>query len=296
MQTTRPLHLSPHAKGLLLAVVGILVLSPDSLLIRLIAADAWSLLFWRGLMSGFVLSLYLAVTQGPQAFARILRIGLLGFVTAILFALNTTLFVVSVRHTAVANTLVLLSVSPLFGAVFSSIFLREHAPPRTWIATLICIGSIFYIMSEGMGEATLIGDSAALGVALTMAAILTLLRARRSSDAIVIVALSGLMLALVTLPFAAPFSLSGSSWLYMGTLGLIVIPLSFALTLSAPKYLPAPEVGLIFLLETILGPFLVWWFIGEEPPAATLFGGMVLIATLSIHAAFSLRRPVAPDG
>ena len=290
MQHATQPHLSPHAKGLALAVTGVLVLSPDSLLIRLIDADPWSLLFWRGLMSSCALSLYLLATVGPQGLIRITRVGLAGLATAVLFALNTSLFVVSVRHTAVANTLVLLSVSPLFGAIFSSLFLREHAPPRTWIATFVCIGAIGYIMAEGMGRATLIGDSAALGVALTMASILTLLRARRASDAIAIVTLSGLLLALVMLPFAAPFSLAGASWIYMGTLGLIVIPLSFALTLSAPKYLPAPEVGLIFLLETILGPILVWGGVGEEPPPATLLGGGVLIATLSLHAVLSLKR------
>lgn len=279
-----------HARGLFLAIVGVLILSPDSLLVRLIEADQWSLLFWRGLMTCVTLSLYLLTIHGVGTLKRFQAFGLTGLVIAALFALNTTLFVVSIRHTSVANTLVLVSVAPLFAAIFSSLFLAEHAPPRTWIATLLGILSIGYIMREGLGSASLIGDSAALGLALTMAAILTLLRARRSNDAVPIVAFSGLLLAVAVLPFSEPLSLGGSDWRYMSMLGLFVIPVSFAFTLSAPKYLPAPEVGLVFLLETVLGPFLVWLVIGEEPPPATLIGGTVLVATLAVHAAISLKQ------
>ena len=285
-----------HARGLVLAIVGVLVLSPDSLLVRLIGADQWSLLFWRGLMTSLTLSLYLFMLHGCGILKRFQACGFVGLVVAALFALNTSLFVVSIRHTSVANTLVLVSVAPLFAAIFSSLFLAEHAPPRTWIATLLGILSIGYIMQEGLGSASLIGDSAALCLALTMAAILTLLRARRSSDAVPIVACSGLLLAVVMLPFSEPLSLSGGDWRYMSILGLFVIPVSFAFTLSAPKYLPAPEVGLVFLLETVLGPFLVWLVIGEEPPERTLIGGTLLVLTLAVHAAISLKKHTERNG
>ena len=285
-----------HARGLVLAIVGVLVLSPDSLLVRLIGADQWSLLFWRGLMTSLTLSLYLFMLHGCGILKRFQACGFVGLVVAALFALNTSLFVVSIRHTSVANTLVLVSVAPLFAAIFSSLFLAEHAPPRTWIATVLGILSIGYIMQEGLGSASLIGDSAALGLALTMAAILTLLRARRSSDAVPIVACSGLLLAVVMLPFSEPLSLSGGDWRYMSILGLFVIPVSFAFTLSAPKYLPAPEVGLVFLLETVLGPFLVWLVIGEEPPERTLIGGTLLVLTLAVHAAISLKKHTERNG
>lgn len=279
-----------HARGLALAVTGILILTPDSLLIRLITTDHWSLLFWRGLMTFITLTLWLFFTGRRQTLARFQAIGVLGLVVALLFALNTSLFVISIRHTAVANTLVLLSAAPLFAAVFSSLFLREHAPLRTWIAILIGIASISLIMADSRGTANLIGDGAALALTITMAAILTLLRYMRSNNAVPIVALSGLLLALAMLLPSQPYSLSGSDWFYMSLLGFVVIPVSFALTLAAPRYLPAPEVGLVFLLETVLGPFLVWLVLGEEPPLATLVGGGVLVTTLVGHAVLSLRE------
>jgi drug/metabolite transporter (DMT)-like permease len=279
-----------HARGLALAVTGILILTPDSLLIRLITVDHWSLLFWRGLMTFVALTLWQFYNHRRGTLARFQAIGVAGLMVALLIALNTSLFVISIRHTAVANTLVLLSAAPLFAAVFSSLFLREHAPLRTWIATVIGIACIALIMAENRAAANLIGDGAALAMTITMAAILTLLRSMRSDNAVPIVALSGLLLALAMLLPSQPFSLSDRDWFYMSLLGLVVIPVSFALALTAPRYLPAPEVGLIFLLETILGPFLVWLVLGEEPPVATLIGGVVLIITLAGHAVLSLRK------
>ncbi|MEG3616908.1 DMT family transporter [Magnetovibrio sp. PR-2] len=279
---------SDHAKGLWLAIVGILVLTPDALLIRLISADEWTLLFWRGLFTFGALTLFITAhrrTNPVQAFTRLSRKGVL---VAFLFAVNTCLFVVSIRHTSVANTLVILSTAPIFAAAMSSLFLREHAPMRTWFTAVIGVVCIAAIMGEGLQRSTFIGDGAAVGVALFLAAILTLLR-RGDLDTTPIVALGGLMTASMMVAFAAPFSLVGLDWVYMVILGGVVIPVSFGLTTEAPKYVPSAEVSLIFLLETVLGPFWVWLVIGEEPPELTLIGGAILITVLAVHTVLGLR-------
>lgn len=118
-----------HARGLVLAIVGILILSPDSLLVRLIAADQWTLLFWRGMMTFVTLTAFLLFSHRRDTLKRFHALGIKGLAIAALLALNTTLFVVSIRHTAVANTLVLVSVAPLLAAVFSSFF---------WLSTRHC--------------------------------------------------------------------------------------------------------------------------------------------------------------
>ena len=56
--------LSPHTKGLMLVVGGVLLLTPDALLIRLIAIDHWNLLVWRGFLQALSLSLILLVLYG----------------------------------------------------------------------------------------------------------------------------------------------------------------------------------------------------------------------------------------
>ena len=283
---------SDHAKGLWLAVIGILVLTPDALLIRLISVDEWTLLFWRGLFTFAALTLFITVQRKANPVNAYRRLTRKGVLVAFLFAVNTCLFVISIRHTSAANTLVILSTAPIFAAAMSSLFLREHAPLRTWITALIGVVCIGAIMGEGLERSTFIGDGAAVGVAVLLAAILTLLR-RGDLDTTPIVALGGLMTAGMMVVLAAPLSLVGFDWLFMVILGAIVIPVSFGLTTEAPKYLPSAEVSLIFLLETVLGPFWVWLVIDEAPPELTLIGGVVLIVALVVHTLLGLRAKKA---
>jgi hypothetical protein len=47
--------------------------------------------------------------------------------------------------------------------------------------------------------------------------------------------------------------------------------------------LPAPEINLLFLLETALAPLWVWLALGEKPPATTTTAGVFIIAVLLAH-------------
>ncbi|MBR02556.1 MAG: EamA family transporter, partial [Acidiferrobacteraceae bacterium] len=48
-------HEESHLKGVALVLLGVVLLSPDALLLRLISADHWTLLFWRGTLSALSL-------------------------------------------------------------------------------------------------------------------------------------------------------------------------------------------------------------------------------------------------
>ena len=57
-----------------------------------------------------------------------------------------------------------------------------------------------------------------------------------------------------------------------------------------PRYLPAPEVGLIMLLETLLGPLWVWLVIREVPSIETLIGGAMILAALTWMSIAAIRE------
>ena len=81
---------------------------------------------------------------------------------------------------------------------------------------------------------------------------------------------------------------------YLLLLGLVVLPVSFTLITLSPRYLQAPEVSLILLIETVLGPLWVWLALGEVPPTRTLMAGLLILGTLLIHTLLSLRAPLSP--
>lgn len=288
-------HKADRLHGIAVTALGVLVLTPDSLLVRMIATDTWTLVFWRSLLMALSIALAYALRGGTTALARALRrTGVAGLAVAVLFAGSTALFVVSIRLTAVANTLLIIAVAPLLAAALSRIFLAEAVPARTWIAAVIALGGIATIAGgsglerPGAGGSVL-GDLAALGAGCCFAANLVVVRRARSIDMVPALVLSGLLLALVLSPFAAPAAVSARDMAYLMVLGGLVVPLSFALITRGPRHLPAAEVSLIMLLETVLGPLWVWLGLGEVPPAATFAGGALVLATLATHAGLGLR-------
>ncbi len=97
-----------HLKGLILTVSGILVLSPDSLLVRLIATDVWTLLFWRGLLMAAGVGIGLALIYRGELPRACRRIGRRGWLAGALMGAGTLLFVQALSRTSVANVLIVL--------------------------------------------------------------------------------------------------------------------------------------------------------------------------------------------
>lgn len=279
-------------KGLTLAVLGVLILTPDTVLMRLVGADPWTILFWRGLLVtvGYAGLLGLRYRGGfLRAFAEI---GSYGALVAVLFAINTILFVVAVATTTVANTLVIMSAAPLFAALIGRAFLGERPPARTWIAIGIAIAGIVVIVGDGLSVGTWIGDLTALAAAIALGGHFVLVRAARPVDMMPAVGLSGLLVAAVSLIVADSLALTPVQFGWMALLGLIILPVSFGLLTLAPIYLSAAEVGLVVLLETVLGPLWVWLVMGEEPSVNALIGGAIVITALVMN--FVLKRRTLP--
>jgi len=283
-------RLPDHLKGLVLTFGGVLVLTPDSLLVRLIEADPWTMVFWRGALMALGLGGFLVLYHRRQTPARFRAMGANGLLVAVILAAGSVLFILALNNTSVANTLVIVAAAPLIAAVFSHAFLGEPASPRTWGAVVVALSGIVVLASGSARGGTLAGDLAALGTAVCMAGSLVLIRRVRSANMLPAMVLSGGLGALVVAPWTAPFSIApDQTWLLL-ILGLVVLPVSFGLLTLGPRYLPAPEVGLILLLETVLGPLWVWLVIGEEPGQRALVGGAIVIGALVGHSLLMLRR------
>lgn len=275
-----------HVKGLLITTAGVLAITPDSLLVRLIEADDWTLLFWRGLLQGIGILLGCAVIYRARFFGTVVAIGRAGLWFAVIFAVGTVFFILSLGLTKVANTLFIVSSAPLFAALISWLFLGERPPVRTWIAIACALFGIAVIASGSIeqGERSLLGDLAAVAAALSMAGSFSIARHARARTLVPAMGLAGLVTAVLAIPLAAPLSIAAADVLWLATMGLVVLPLGFGLMTVGPRYLPASEVSLLLLLEAVLGPFWVWLALGEHPGATGLVGGAIVLGTLAIFA------------
>jgi drug/metabolite transporter (DMT)-like permease len=281
-----------HLKGLGITGFGVLVLSPDALLIRLLSVDPWTTVMWRGGLMGLTLFAVLALVTRGKPLRSVRAIGRWGAVSAAIYGLNMTTFVYSINNTAVANTLVIIAAAPLFAAILSRVFLKERVAAETWLATTLVIAGIAVVFWDGLGRGTWDGDLAALATAWLLAGNFTVLRHRKHINMVPATMLGGIGAAVVLtlVGAAAPLSPSGQDWLVLALLGFVVVPIAFGLITIGPRYITAPEVGLLMLLETILGPIWVWLALGERASDIALSGGALVIATLLVYFTVRLRR------
>ena len=282
--------LSNHAKGLVITALGVLLLTPDSLLVRLVAADHWTVVFWRGLLVSLALAVALVILFRGETWARCKAIGANGLGVAVTFAIAGIAFVYALTHTTVANTLIIASSAPLFAALFAGPVLGESVPRRIWLAIAAAMIGIAITVSDGFGGGNLSGDLAALVAAVGLGAEHTLIRRARPTNMMPALVLAGFLAALAVLPLAEPLAVSQRDMGVLILMSVVLLPAAMALMALGPRYIPAPEVGLLLLLETILGPVWVWLALKEVPSQAALIGGAIVVGTLAVNALVGLRR------
>ncbi|MFK7805808.1 MAG: DMT family transporter [Anaerolineae bacterium] len=279
-------NLTDYQKGLLITALGVLIISPDGLFVRLIAADSWTLSFWRGILIGIGMLAFLRFYYPGETVEKFRTIGWMGLVVAIGTGISTFLFVYALTNTSVASALFIVNTSPAFTALIAWLFLKEKVPARTWVAIAAVLGGILIIAwgAEG-GNSNIWGNLAALGIAIVLAINFSLIRKLKGQDMSPAIVIGGFLSSIIAWPLAEPFSLSAGQWGYLLVLGLLILPTAFALMYIGPRYIPAPEVSLMLLLEAILGPIWVWLVIGENPGVATLIGGTIIVLALGANAA-----------
>jgi len=282
--------LSDHAKGLLLTTLAILIITPDALLIRLVSMDAWTLTFWRGLLSAIGLAIGLLAIHRGRFISVLLAVGGWGLVIGTLFGITTVTFVTAITTTTAANTLLIIATGSMFGALFSWLLLREPVLPRTWFAMAGTGIGVLVLVAADLGAGRLFGDLMALATAALAGLTFTLIRKHALVDMVPTVIFGGIVTAVIALPFSAPDEIAIEDTSILLVMGLLMLPLSFALQFIGPRYIPAPEVSLLVLLEAVLGPLLVWYWLGEHPGEWAFVGGAIVIATLALHAAWGLHQ------
>ena len=99
-----------------------------------------------------------------------------------------------------------------------------------------------------------------------------------------------LFVAIFALFFIESFVLVDQDLIIVPLMCILCVAIPFVLVTIAPRFIPAAEVNLFFLLETIIGPIWVWLIIKEQPSVETLQGGVVIIATIAIHSFLKLKN------
>ena len=248
--------MNSHLKGLLIAFFGILILTPDAVLVRLADSNSWTVLFWRGLFFAAGIIVILLITYRSKAVNELINIGKEGVLIGLLTGLGGTSFILAIHYTSIAKTLVIISISPIMVAIVSLIMLKEKPALYTWISMIIVFIGIYIVMAGDRSGMNLMGNLFALTSVILGGFSFTLLRKYKNVNMVPAMAVNGMAIALVGFVFADSLVLSSQSMMYILASG-IVLAVSFSLITMAPQYIPAPEVAMFFPLGTVLGLSLI---------------------------------------
>lgn len=287
---TEMTNLKSHQRGLLMTLVGVLVLTPDALLIRLAETDHWTIMFWRSFYSAILMFGLSSIIARKSPVKLVKDLWQNGMLCAVLFVFSNACFILSVTHTSVANTLVILASMPFIAAVLGVVLMRKNLPLRTWLTIVIAMSGIVIVFWGRFGGGNLFGDLMGLGGAFFMASTLVAVSYNPKINSLAAIAAGAAMACLFALAMGAePLSATKLDHFVLFLDGGVILPIAFGLITYGPKLISAAEVSLIMLLETVLGPVWVWWLLGETPPTQTFFGGLLVIGAVLINAALGFR-------
>lgn len=274
-----------HRKGLALTTAGGLALSFDVPLVRLGSGDVWSTIGLRSIVT-FVLAmgLCLAVRAGGRRMPPLLP-GWPGAAAALCYGLSTISFLGAVFQTATANVVFILAFTPMFSALMIWLAYRERPSPATFVTMLVMVCGVGVIVGGGLAGGHVLGDLLAALTALFIAVAITIGHGTRADMGFVPL-VATILPAVIGLSISVPngFSVPDPVWVILD--GAVTIPLAAWCLATGPKYLTGPEVGMFYLLETVLAPIWVWMIFSEVPTIQTLVGGAILILALvgySLH-------------
>lgn len=278
-----------HSRAVLLMIVTTILWSTAGVMTRqLDVARGVDVTFWRSLFSALFIAGVLLWQQKSHALNKVRASGRLGLLSGLMWGVMFCCFMLALTMTTVANTLIVMSVSPLLTALLAWLFLRQHIAARTWLAIAVALIGIVWMFANGissLGGKHAAGMMMALGVPLaTSINVITMKKAGQGNgegiDLVPAVLLGSLFSALAMLPLAWPLHISSHDLGILAGLGFFQLGLPCMMMVIAAKSLSAPEISLLALLEVLLGPIWAWLGAGEVPAHHTLVGGAVVLIAL----------------
>ena len=256
-------------------------------------STAWQFLLYRSLGAALAILVYMVLT-GLPVLSTIRRTGATGLVAGLCLSVGFMGFVWGVMTSTVANALFLISASPLFAALLGWIVLRERIARSMWFAMGGVMTGVAIMIGEGLAEADLFGDLAALSAAVGFAGFSVCIRRGRHTDmspailiaAAITAAVSGAMALASGTGVAVPLADVGLAAAY----GVLVIGAGIGMLTIGARHVPAAELVVLSLTEVVFGSIWVALAFGEVPSILTLTGGAVLLGSIAAQAVVGMRR------
>lgn len=274
--------------GIFLALLGALILTPDTLLMRLSELSGGQMVAWRATQAGsifFIIGLFPFILSSSGVKPKIWR---KSFVALVFVQMaNVFCFAYGIYLAPVAIVLIAVATVPVFSIILGAVVLKEAVDMRTWAIVIIVFFGVTLSVIGDINSydifnlSSILGGLCGLVVAFSLACNFVIIRKDKEVAFPLALGTGGILCGLLAFyfwPSASEINLKGM--FYISITGLLILPLSFILLSRASRMTPASNVSIIMLLETILGPLWVWTFTTESPQFLTIIGGIIVILAL----------------
>src|SRR5215217_3975468 len=280
--TVAPERAGGERRGQIYVALAAVAWSTAGVLQRQLTLDTSTQVFGRAMFAAAALLAYVAVVERGRVAQAFRSVGVAGIAVALCVATASASFIGALNHASVARVLFILAVSPVLAALFARVALGEPITRRTAQAMALALVGVT-VMLGAPGEGSVAGDGLAFLAALSFAVMVVITRWRHDVSMAPATCLSQVILVAAFVPFASPGEIGGDDVFWLAALGIGQIGLGFALLTVGARLIPAAQVGLITLLEVVLGPLWVWLALDERPSTLTLLGGAIVIAAIVIQ-------------
>ena len=281
---------SARRRGVLLVLTATVMWSLAGLFARLVShLDLWTVMGWRALMGAASISIVGLVEWRRGRMDESFGFGPLSPVLALLAMVAISAYTASVMTTTIADVLIIYATLPFAAAALGWLVNREEVSPRTLVASGVALAGIAVMVASGLGSGRLLGQSLSALMTLCFAGMIVLQRRQPGASIIAVNAIGALGSGLFGLTNSShpPIGLFDMGVLFV--FGLTTIGLAFVLFMEGAKFIPSAEAGLISLLDVVLGPIWVFLAFGENPGAATVLGGAIVLGAALWRMAPDLR-------
>lgn len=274
--------------GLMLALAGALLLTPDTLLMRLSGLDGGAMLAWRACLAGLVFLSIGLIARFKEEKGNRARVSSFGFWVLVICQIgNASFFAFGIALAPVAVVLLAVATVPVIAALLGYFLLGELADRRVWATIVLVFSGILMSVAGDIERGmnidfeTLLGACCGLAVAISLAFNFVIIRKNKTVPFELAIGLGALIAGCTAFYlWPAAWQVRGASLIYISVTGLIILPVSFFLLSKASRLTSAANVSMIMLLETVLGPLWVWLGIKETPNSLTLLGGVLVVGAL----------------
>jgi len=281
---------SAYSRGVLMVLCAGICLSIGGLIVRHIeTADGWQIVFYRATFFVVTLLIFLAVRYRGRVVQPFKRIGVNGLLVAMFLGLGSICYLFAILLTTVANAVFIISAAPFFTAAAAWLLLGERVRAVTWLFMAAALAGITLMFVDGFVTGRWLGNVLALGVVASFVGMLVVIRQSKAIDMVPATCLGGVVAAIIAVFMVETFWISRQDLILCILLGSAQFGAGFILITMGTRLVPAAEVALLSLTETVLAPIWVWLVINEIPSVLTMFGGAVVLSAVVSQAVLGIR-------